>query len=107
MTTHINGHTFKEFFRTVCPRTPRHRAKVFPTAAAHTAKAFLDETAERLDIRAAQLDGGAESVAEFEAGCESRGVPLLVLPPRSPELNGIVERAKPHRPHRVLAPVPG
>ena len=29
----------------------------------------------------------------FEADCKKRGLDLLVLPPRSPELNGIVERA--------------
>ena len=76
----------------VAATTRRQHAKVFSTATAHTAKVLLDE-AERLDICAVQVDGGAEFMAEFEAGCESRGVPLLVLPPRSPELNGIVERA--------------
>ena len=30
-------------------------------------RAFLDQAAERLDIRAVQVDGGAESVAGFEA----------------------------------------
>ena len=29
----------------------------------------------------------------FEDECRKRGLPLLVLPPRSPQLNGIVERA--------------
>ena len=79
--------------RGVCPRTRRQYAKVFPTATAHIAKACLDEAAERLDIRAVQVDGGAESWPKFEAACKPRGVPLLVPPPRSPELNGIVERA--------------
>ena len=32
-------------------------------------------------------------MAEFEAECRALGLPLLVLPPRSPQLNGIVERA--------------
>ena len=45
----------------VCPRTRRQHAKVYSTATAHTATAFLDEAAERLDIRAVQVDGGAES----------------------------------------------
>ncbi len=31
-------------------------------------------------------------MAEFEAACEAKGVALHVLPPRSPELNGRVER---------------
>ena len=92
MTTHIDGKTFKEF-RAVRPVTRRQRAKVCSSATAHTAKAFLGEAAERLDIRAVQVDGGSEFMAEFEDGCKERGLELLVLPPRSPELNGIVERA--------------
>ena len=31
-------------------------------------------------------------MAEFEAACEAKGIALHVLPPRSPELNGRVER---------------
>ena len=92
MTTHIDGKTFKEF-RAVRPVTRRQRAKVCSSATAHTAKAFLGEAAERLDIRAVQVDGGSEFMAEFEDGCKERGLELLVLPPRSPELNGIVKRA--------------
>ena len=32
-------------------------------------------------------------MAEFEATCAERGIALLTLPPRSPKLNGCVERA--------------
>jgi len=32
--------------------------------------------------------------AEFEAACEAQGLLLFVLPPRSPKLNGRVERAQ-------------
>ncbi len=35
--------------------------------------------------------------AIFEAECQRRGIKLFVLPPRSPRLNGGIERA--HRPH--------
>jgi len=35
--------------------------------------------------------------ADFEAECQRRGIRLFVLPPRSPKLNGHVERA--HRTH--------
>ena len=31
--------------------------------------------------------------AEFELACQKRGLHLFVLPPRSPKLNGAVERA--------------
>ena len=44
-------------------------------------------------LRALQVDGGSEFAAVFEAACRERGVRLFVLPPRSPQLNGRVERA--------------
>ncbi len=71
------------------------------TATAGTARDFLAELEERLPvpIRAIQVDGGSEFMAEFEAACQERGIPLFVLPPRSPKLNGHVERA--NRTHRT------
>ncbi len=47
-------------------------------------------------IAALQVDG-SEFAAEFEQACQARSLPLFVLPPRSPKLNGHVERA--HRTH--------
>lgn len=44
-------------------------------------------------IRAIQVDGGSEFMADFEAACKARGILLFVLPPHSPKLNGRVERA--------------
>src|ERR671917_254209 len=44
-------------------------------------------------VHAVQVDGGSEFMAAFEAACQQRGVRLFVLPPRSPKLNGCVERA--------------
>ncbi len=49
-------------------------------------------------IRAIQIDGGSEFKAKFERACEALGIALYVLPPRSPRLNGKVERA--HRTHQ-------
>ncbi len=92
MTTHIDGVTRKEF-RAVCPRTRLQWAKVYSRATANTARAFLREAVGKLDIRAVQVDGGSEFMAAFEEECRALGLPLLVLPPRSPQLNGIVERA--------------
>lgn len=43
-------------------------------------------------IRGIQIDGGSEFKAEFETYCQERGIRLFVLPPRSPKLNGMVER---------------
>ncbi len=49
-------------------------------------------------IRAIQIDGGSEFKANFERTCQALGIKLFVLPPRSPRLNGKVERA--HRTHQ-------
>ena len=43
-------------------------------------------------IQALQVDGGSEFMAEFEAAAKAYGIPLFVLAPRSPQLNGRVER---------------
>jgi putative transposase len=57
---------------------------------------FIDSVRARMPfpIRAFQVDGGSEFAAEFERECQKRGIRLFVLPPRSPELNGHVERAQ-------------
>jgi transposase InsO family protein len=65
------------------------------TATAGTARDFLTEVQSRcpFPIRAIQVDGGSEFMAEFETACAERGIVLFILPPRSPKLNGHVERA--------------
>src|SRR4030066_140449 len=72
---------------------------VYRRATATTATQFLDALEERMPfpVKAIQGDGGAEFEAVFEAECQKRGIRLFVLPPRSPKLNGGVERA--HRTH--------
>ena len=69
-------------------------AEVAGTATARMAVRVLDALATRLPypVRAIQVDGGSEFMAEFEAACQARGIRLFVLPPRSPKLNGCVER---------------
>jgi transposase InsO family protein len=64
-------------------------------ATAHSATRFLDVLQERtpFPVRAIQVDGGSEFQAAFEEACQQRGIRLFVLPPRSPKLNGHVERA--------------
>jgi putative transposase len=64
------------------------------SATAQTAAAFLDELCARLPVavQAIQVDGGSEFMAGFEDACQARGIALYVLPPRSPKLNGRVER---------------
>lgn len=63
-------------------------------ATAGTATAFLAELVARMPfpVQAIQVDGGSEFMAAFEAACQERGIALYVLPPRSPKLNGRVER---------------
>ena len=64
-------------------------------ATAQSATQFLDTLLHRMPfpIRALQVDGGSEFAAQFEQACQQRGLHLFVLPPRSPKLNGAVERA--------------
>ena len=72
---------------------------VHSRASASTAAHFLDTLESRMPfpVRAIQVDGGSEFEAIFEEECYRRGIKLFVLPPRSPKLNGGVERA--HRTH--------
>lgn len=64
-------------------------------ATAQAAELFLAALTTRLPVplRAVQVDGGSEFMAEFEAACAARDIRLFVLPPSSPKLNGAVERA--------------
>jgi putative transposase len=69
---------------------------VYTRATAATARDFLDAVVARMPgpVRAVQVDGGSEFKAEFEEACREKGLRLFVLPPRSPKLNGCVERAQ-------------
>jgi len=69
--------------------------EVHGRATSTAAALFLDTLLRRLPfpLRALQVDGGSEFAAVFEQACRQRGVRLFVLPPRSPKLNGRVERA--------------
>src|SRR5450755_2241154 len=90
----IPGVVFKQFTaRDVVSRWDVLQAHTRATA--QTATQFLDTLQLRMPfpIRAVQIDGGPEFAAEFEQACQQRGLHLFVLPPRSPKLNGAVERA--------------
>ena len=65
-------------------------------ATSNTASGFIDVLLQRMPfpIRAIQVDGGSEFQDAFERECQKRGIKLFVLPPRSPKLNGHVERAQ-------------
>jgi transposase InsO family protein len=68
---------------------------LYDRATASAAARFLDTLIARSPyaVRAIQVDGGSEFKADFERLCQERGIALFVLPPRSPKLNGGVERA--------------
>jgi transposase InsO family protein len=69
-------------------------AQPFNRATAKAASIFLDKLLAEMPfpIKAIQVDGGSEFMAEFEQACADKGLALFVLPPKSPELNGAVER---------------
>jgi len=68
---------------------------IFSQATAATAVHFLDDMEKRTPnkIKSIQIDGGSEFQSVFEEECRKRNIKLFVLPPRSPKLNGAVERA--------------
>jgi transposase InsO family protein len=70
--------------------------QAYRRATAGNAKKFLTALIERapFPVRAIQVDGGSEFMAEFEQACADNGIRLFVLPPHSPKLNGHVERAQ-------------
>jgi putative transposase len=70
--------------------------EVHTRATATTAAGFLEAILARtpFPVRALQVDGGSEFQADFEQACQERGIRLFALPPRSPKLNGCVERAQ-------------
>lgn len=73
--------------------------QTFSKASSLCAAQFLEILIRRapFPIRAIQVDGGSEFKAWFEKACQEKGIRLFILPPRSPKLNGCVERA--HRTH--------
>lgn len=69
--------------------------KVSRSATSTSAAKFIDTIIERMpfEVKALQIDGGSEFQGIFEEVCQQYGIKLFVLPPRSPKLNGHVERA--------------
>jgi len=90
----LPGLVFKQFTaRDVVSRWDT--VELHTSASSRSAVAILDALAARMPfaIRAVSVDNGSEFMAEFEAACAARQIALLTLPPRSPKLNGSVERA--------------
>lgn len=89
-----NGLHLREF-RAVDPTTRISTSRIYNSATAINAREFLKEAIKEFDfeIKSIQIDGGSEFMGEFEEYCEEMGIKLYVLPPRSPKINGYVERA--------------
>jgi putative transposase len=70
--------------------------EIHTRATSALAAQFLGSLQQRspFTIKAIQVDGGSEFQAAFEQACQDLGIKLFVLPPRSPKLNGHVERAQ-------------
>jgi putative transposase len=60
--------------------------KAFNRASAQAAAAFPDKiVADMLfPVKAIRVAGGSEFMAELEVACQTKGIALYVLPPRSP-----------------------
>jgi hypothetical protein len=69
-------------------------------ASSSTAVSFLEYMERKFPfpIRAIQIDGGSEFKQHFEEACRARTIRLFVVLPRSPKLQGYVERS--NRTHR-------
>jgi len=75
-------------------------SRAYRVATSNTAAAFLEYMEKKFPfpIRAIQIDGGSEFKKDFERTCQKEGIRLFVIPPRSPKLQGYVERS--NRTHR-------
>jgi transposase InsO family protein len=87
------GHIAKQF-TAYDPVAKWTVAKAYRRATAASAALFLDKLLSDMPFKvdAIQVDGGSEFMAEFETACRDRAIKLYVLPPKSPQINGAVER---------------
>jgi|TARA_Y100000031_G_C8167681_1_gene360155 transposase len=81
-------------FMATCPITKFIVAEAYSNATSTTASRFLEKVLAEMpfEVQSIQVDGGSEFMKVFERSCEARGIPLHILPPRSPKYNGCVER---------------
>lgn len=82
-------------FQAICPITKMLFAQAYSTASSNVARQFLETARSHFpfSIKSIQVDGGSEFMSNFEQACKEFNIPLYVLPPKSPELNGNVERS--------------
>lgn len=95
-TLHVNpipGKRLKHFSAS-CPVSRWTVADIAENATSATAARFLEKVLTEcpFPIAGIQVDGGSEFMDAFEAACAQHAIALYVLPPKSPKLNGTVER---------------
>jgi len=89
----LHGNEYKQF--NAVEKSSRYCvAKAYEHADSISARDFLDKLIKELPLPIAdvQVDGGPEFRDKFETACKNKKLPLFVLPPRSPKINGKVER---------------
>ena len=82
-------------FAAVCPISKLVFSYAYKVATSFAGADFLQKAVLffPFKISSIQVDGGGEFMAEFENLCQKMGISLYVLPPRSPKINGCVERS--------------
>ena len=93
MTCRVGDKTIKHF-NAWDRKTKINVADVYSRATSGCAAKFLDEVIKEypFKIESVQVDGVSEFMKDFEQACQEKNIKLFVLPPRSPKLNGGVER---------------
>lgn len=91
---HMTEGTFKHF-AAICPISKLIFTYAYRQATALTSVDFLEKMILFFPFKllSIQVDGGSEFMAEFEKACKKHDIKLFVLPPRSPKLNGCIERS--------------
>lgn len=94
MTITIPGLGELKHFTAVCPFTKYAAYQVYYEASSINARDFLEHMRSIFPFQliSLQVDGGSEFMGYFEEAAAHYKLPLFVLPPRSPEYNGNVER---------------
>lgn len=95
MSVSLNSEFSVKHFQAICPITKIVVEEAYKSATSNIASQFLELVRKQMPfpIQSIQVDGGSEFMGEFEQACKNYNIPLYVLPPRSPEYNGNVERA--------------
>lgn len=94
MTVHLGADFTVKHFQAICPITKWVVQQAYSCATSNVASKFLDLVRSELPfiVKSIQVDGGSEFMGEFEKNCQNYAIPLYVIPPKSPEYNGVVER---------------